>query len=157
MISNDKTDAEKVAAEHMNVADWRKMEAEGLSAEEFLEREHGVDPDDHDDAEELHAAVLSARKLNGDADHKGTDAGDDTGTMSASTSVSTGGHEYEYEYEDTEVAALAESVMTVSDWRDAERADASPVEYVHDTYGVDPREHRTEAGLRQAIDQEAER
>lgn len=138
MTTNTNRDADALAKQVLNVKDWRRMEAAGLSPSEYVSKQYDVDPSEHRDESELKAAVLSARN----------EGLDDTENVAAEA---VGGSDRTFGDSETEIASLSESVMTVSDWREAERTDTDPQEYVAETYGVDPTEHRSEKELRKAI------
>lgn len=158
MHQNDTTEAEALAESVMNVTDWERMEAEGLSASETIHGQYGVDPAKHDSERELRAAVLTARKKNGDPDNTATEPDSEPETepdeTERSLGVRVGASDFkEYDDSEADIAALSESMMTVSDWAEADRTDTDPREFVATAYNVDPAEFRDEASLREAIEE----
>lgn len=75
-----------------------------------------------------------------------------TGDAGAGTTDPSGGSGEPDEEQQAEAEALAESVMTVRDWRAVESESLSKREYVADQYGVDPIEAESESQLRRKID-----
>lgn len=142
--NTDSTDADAQSA--INATDWRQMEAESLSAAEYLRERLDVDPAEFDDRGALRAAVLAAREDDMDAD-----------TEESNIAVeAVGGSARTFGDSTEEIEALSSSMLTVSDWREAERTDTDPTAYVESEWGVDPREYRSEAALRKAIEEAKE-
>lgn len=154
-MNNDTTEAEAeaeaLAESLMTVEDWKRMEAEGLSARDYFRKYRDADPANHNTEGGLRAAALSANEVDAtDVDHEDVeDVNTDSGL-----SVSVGVDQRQYGDSPEEIAALSRSVMTVSDWREMEAAGLSEREYVAEQHGADPAEHRSEASLRQAIESE---
>lgn len=139
MTDNTKSevDAESLAKEVLTVSDWRRIEAEGLSAAEFLRKHRNVEPADYDNHHDLRVAALTKQEENlSDTDEENIAVGE-SGNARVDGAA--------------EAEVLASQVLTVSDWRKIERTDTDAQTYVAETFGVDPREYRSESKLREAI------
>lgn len=148
-MTNDTTEAEAeaLAESLMTVADWKRMDAENLSPRAYVRKYRGVDPADHDTEDGLRAAALSADEVETE------DVGPEDVSSDSSIGISVGVDRRQYGDTPEEIAALSRSVMTVSDWREMEAEGLSAREFVSDKHGADPAEHRSEASLRQAINE----
>ena len=149
------TEAEALAESIMTVDDWRKMEAEGLSAHDYFRKYRGVDPAEHDTEDELRAAALSADEVSERETETEIESDGDASTDS-SIGISVGVDRRQYGDSSDEIAAPSRSVMTVDDWKLMEAEGLSAREYVVEKHGADPAEHRSEASLRQAIEEAEE-
>lgn len=139
-MTHDSNSTDAFAQSAINATDWRKMDAEGLSAREYLDQHLDVDPDDFDDRKSLQAAVLESRE-DMDADENNI----------AAAAVGAPSRTFGDSPEDIE--ALSESVLTVSDLREIERRDTDATSYVEAEWGVDPRGYRDESKLREAVNE----